>query len=380
MFRTATTSVRMLQAFSLVVSLAVLLWSLGLPTLQFTEAANITTVSNTLSDSDLAAVSNHTITFSSPTGIANGDTITVTFPLGFNLSTSSVDFSDIDIASTTDYSVAADCTGAEEIGAAIASQVLTLTFCSGDGAFLDAAGTTTIEIGTNATAGATGDQRVTNHGTAGSYEFDITAGASDAGSTRVVVLDNVVVTAAVDTIFSFTVSGFAVTGVDVNGTTTTATSSATEIPFGTLSADTIATVGQRLNVSTNAANGFVVTVQQSQDLLSATGADINGFIDGAYTDTPAAWQAPASTLGSTDTYGHWGLTSADDLNTSEFGSNLWVAASTTPRQVFENSGVADGTTANVGSTTVGYQVEIGSLQEAADDYSTTLTYVATPTF
>ena len=144
MFRTATTSVRMLQAFSLVVSLAVLLWSLGLPTLQFTEAANITTVSNTLSDSDLAAVSNHTITFSSPTGIANGDTITVTFPLGFNLSTSSVDFSDIDIASTTDYSVAADCTGAEEIGAAIASQVLTLTFCSGDGAFLDAAGTTTI--------------------------------------------------------------------------------------------------------------------------------------------------------------------------------------------------------------------------------------------
>jgi hypothetical protein len=31
-------------------------------------------------------------------------------------------------------------------------------------------------------------------------------------------------------------------------------------------------------------------------------------------------------------------------------------------------------------TEVGYKIEITPLQEAADDYTTTLTYIATPTF
>ena len=381
MFRTGTTSVRMLQAVSFIASLAILLWSLGLPSFERAQAAALTSVSNTLTDSDLGVVSNHTITFTTPTGVLNGETIVVTFPNGFNISTSSVDSTDIDVATTSDFSVAADCTGAEEVGASISGQDLTLTFCAGDGGSVPANGTTTIEIGTNATFGTTGDQQVTNHGTAGSYEFNITAGGSDAGATRVVILDDVVVTAEVDTIFDFTVSGFSTqTGIDVNGTSTTATSTATAIPFGTLTANQIVTAAQRLNVSTNASNGFVVTVEQSGDLMSATGADINGFQDGAYTNTPAAWAAPSASIGSPDTYGHWGLTSADDLNTDEFGSNLWVAASTTPRQIFENDGPADGSTANIGSTTVGYQVEVSSLQEAADDYSTTLTYIATPTF
>jgi hypothetical protein len=34
----------------------------------------------------------------------------------------------------------------------------------------------------------------------------------------------------------------------------------------------------------------------------------------------------------------------------------------------------------VGSTTVAYKVEITSLQEAAKDYTATLTYIATPVF
>jgi hypothetical protein len=139
-------------------------------------------------------------------------------------------------------------------------------------------------------------------------------------------------------------------------------------------------MAQDLAVSTNATQGFVVTVEQSQNLQTSTGADIDGFINGAYTNTPTAWTAPTAVLGNQDTWGHWGLTSEDDLNSTEFGTDLWVAASTTPRQVFHHNGPADGVTANSGSTRVGYQVQISPLQEAGDDYTTTLTYIATPTF
>ncbi|MCA9366631.1 hypothetical protein KC722_03570, partial [Candidatus Kaiserbacteria bacterium] len=182
----------------------------------------------------------------------------------------------------------------------------------------------------------------------GSYEIDITSGTGangDAGHTRVAILDNVDVTAQVDTTFDFVVSGVNTIGASVNGTSTSATSSATEIPFGTLSAGVVETIAQRLNVTTNAIGGFVVTVEQDQNLLSSTGADIDGFIDGAYTNTPAAWQAPGNNISDEDTWGHWGLTSEDsDLNTDEFGSDLWVAASTTPREIFSHDGPSDGTT------------------------------------
>ena len=140
------------------------------------------------------------------------------------------------------------------------------------------------------------------------------------------------------------------------------------------------TLAQRLNVLTNARNGFVVTVEQSQDLQSSTGAVIDSFTNGTYVNTPTAWSAPSNSIGDNRTWGHWGLTSEDNLNTDEFGTNLWVAASTTPRQIFQHASSSDGVTANIGSTTVGYQVQITALQEAGNDYNTTLTYIATPTF
>jgi hypothetical protein len=45
-----------------------------------------------------------------------------------------------------------------------------------------------------------------------------------------------------------------------------------------------------------------------------------------------------------------------------------------------HTGPSDGFTAGQGATRVGYQIEISALQEAGDDYSTTLRYIATPTF
>jgi hypothetical protein len=116
-------------------------------------------------------------------------------------------------------------------------------------------------------------------------------------------------------------------------------------------------MGHRLNVSTNARNGFVVTVFEDQNPLSQTGADIDLFRDGNATSSPSAWVSPANTLNQEQTYGHIGITSDDDLNSDEFGSALFVGnfQSTTTRQIFTATGTADGTTASIGSTTVALQ-------------------------
>jgi hypothetical protein len=381
---TTEKTVTLLRTIAIIAGLAVTMWSLGLGTLQFVDAANITDVSDTLSDSAPSVGSNHTISFVTPTGVANGATTTITFPAGFT-GVGSLGVEDVDFATTSNLSVATDCSGSERVRFIPSGQTVSFVFCPGDGGSLAAGATTTIRIGTNAAFPALpGNTQIVNPASEGSYEIGFNpVGASDSGWTRVVILNDVEVTAAVDTVFTFTVAGLP-TGSSVNGTTTTGSTGSTTIPFGTLVAGTGSTTAQRLAVTTNAANGYSVTVQVDQPLQSSTGADIDGFANGSYTNTPVTWTAPTAVLGSENTYGHWGFTS-DDTDTTrsagdEFGANEWAAASTSPRVVMSHTGPSNGTGVGVGTTTVGYKVQISSLQEAGDDYSTTLTYVATPVF
>jgi hypothetical protein len=376
----------LLQAMAFVVGLAIVLWSLGLPTFRFAEAANVRLVSDTLSDSAPSVPSNHTISFVTPTGVANGDSIILDFSDGpFVLG--AVAFDDVDITDDgTDLTIAAGCGGTEPVGFATSTNQIILTFCPGDTGELPANGTTTIEIGTNATFGATGNAQLTNP-TANSYEINITAGASDSGATRVAIISPVVVTAAVDTSFTFSVAGLGA-GSNVNQEPITGTTTATSVPFGVLTSGDATTSAQQLSVATNASYGFAVTVQVDQQLLSSTGADIDGFIDGAYTATPVAWAPPTGSISNENSWGHWGITTEDSSITAgltdPFDSagtgQRFVSASTTPVEVFRHDGPSDGTTAHIGRTRVGYKVEISPLQEAGDDYTATLTYVATPVF
>jgi hypothetical protein len=372
MFKTDKT-VLLLKTIASIASLAVILWSLGLPTLRFAEAAAITDVSDTLSDSSPSAGANHTITFVAPTEAIDGaDTIVLTFPASFDLST--IGEEDIDLLENGVNETAT--------GWSVATTATSITLTMG-GASIAAGATTTILIGTNATNEGSPDSQILNPASEGSYEINIDAGPSDSGATRVVIINSVQVTAAVDTIFTFSVAGLGA-GQTVNGDTTTGSASTTSIPFGALQPGVATTVAQELTVNTNAANGYVVTVQVDQPLQSSTGADIDGFVEGSYTDTPVAWAAPNDVIGQENTYGHWGITSDDATTTrssgDEFGPSEYASASTTPRVVMSNNGPANGTGTGVGTTRVGYKVEITTLQEAGDDYTATLTYVATPTF
>jgi hypothetical protein len=335
------------------------------------QAANLVEVSNLLSTSAPGVNSSHTFDFNIPTGSALGatNTVSIIFPAGFII--------DAGIAAS-DLTVTEDFGGTPNVvtptGVTLTGQ--TISF----GGVVAAAGITVRVV--VADTEVTNPAKVLAAGVGDSYEFTITTDAAgtpiDSGKTRVVIIDTVLVSAIVNTTFDFTITGLATT-TSVHGTTTTGTTGATSIPFGVLTADTRYILAQQLNVTTNARNGFVVTVETDGDLQSSTGAIIDTFIDGANTATPTAWQSPADNIALDTTWGHWGLASDDDL-TVPYATGQYSAALPTPQPVFTHGGPSDGVLANVGQANVLYQLEITPLQEAGDDYNTTLTYIATPTF
>lgn len=384
MIHTART-VRTLQAVAMTLGIALFLWSTGLPTFfHFAEAASITSASDTLSSSKPSTVSNHTIRFTTPNGISAGQTLVLTFPAQFTLPGAGFNFADIDVMDDGVDMTLQNGTGSGG-NWGVATTTTTITFDLTGAAAVGSSSVITIEIGTNATSGTTGDSQITNpSGTTTSYAINIGGTMQDSGVVRVAIVDQVTVSANVDTSLSFTVSGVNA-GQTVNGspTTTVATTSSSALPFGTLPIGISRTLAHDLTVSTNASNGYTVTVEQTGALQSTTGATIDGFIDGSNTTTPSAWQGPATLIANPATYGHWGLTSSDTAvgaRTAQFGSNQWVSGSTTPIAIMGHTGPADGVTAGTGAARIGYQIQISALQEAGDDYTTNLRYIATPTF
>lgn len=326
------------------------------------QAASLTFISDTLSTSNPGVTSAHTLAFTIPAGSAltNSDTVTITFPAGFT---------GVNTVVTGDISVTAS--GTPDAHANFAAGTSTISFNS-----------------VAATAGqevivAIANGKITNPGSTGSYRIGVNTGATttDSGNTEVAVVDTVLVTAVVETTFTFTVNGTATT-TSVNGNNTTGSTTATQIPFGTLTADTSELLAQQLTVATNAIHGFSVTVETDGNLQSANGAIIDNFVEGsdvAVAGTP--WAAPVTDINDATTWGHWGMTSDDtDLANNLDAAASYIAASTTPREIFSHNGPSDATTQDIGKAIVGYQIEISALQEAADDYQTTLTYIATPTF
>lgn len=374
-------TVRTLQAVAMSVVVALLLWSTGLPTVfRFAEAASITNASDTLETSAPGAGSNHTIEFITPNGLIIGQTIELTFPIGVNefvLNTIGVE--DVDIlvngsSSSTALTAAADTWG-------VSTTTSTITFTTPTNSGVGSSTPIIIRIGTHAVTSGSGDTKITNPTATGSYGIDIDGTMQDSGQVRVAIVDEVQVSASVNTSLTFTVSGVG-SGQSVNGspTTTASGTAATTLPFGTLDSNgTSKVLAHDLLVTTNADNGYTVTVEQEGDLASETGATIDGFIDGNYTTTPSPWQGPAANVSNTNTYGHWGLTSSDTnilaRGGSQFTSDTWVSGSTTPIAIMGHNGPVLATT-----TRIGYQIQISPLQEAASDYSTQLRYIVTPTF
>ncbi len=351
-------------------------------------AATVTTFSDSLSDSRPSTVSNHTIVWDvvDATGIQADDVFTLTFAANFD--TASIVEDDVDIADDgSDKTTAADCSGTEEFGVAMAGDVLTITACT-ELTTIEAASVVTIEIGTNATANGTGSHQITNP-TAGSYTIALadTTGYTDTGEIQVAVIAGVTTSLNVSASLSVTVS--AVNSADtVNSATTSVTSTASTMPFGTMTVNSDKVGAHSISVSTNAAEGYTVGIRWlgtgTNDGLASGSNNCDGFTNDTATNAdPKAWAAgtnPSGVAANTNTcwYGYTtedtalGTGTADRFTSS--GGDKWAPFSSTPYEVIYSSGPV-----NAEATKVGHKVEANAMQPQGS-YTGTVEYIATAVF
>jgi hypothetical protein len=337
-------------------------------------AAALANISDTLSSQTISTAANHTLVFRTPTGAGDSsDTITITLPAGFT--TNTFDFADVDLAHSaggqsnctaptyTNEETLAAAAGAAAWGATLAGQVLTLSApTDGIGAAAIAANACVqVQIGTHATAGATGNTQITNPGSAASYEIAFAGAFGDTGSTTVNIItdDTVDIAATVAQSLTFSISD-------------------TSIGFGTLNAaaaryatgDTLGsgseTEAHNLIVGTNAANGYTMTASGTTLTCSSCGSATITSIGAANTASSAGTEQFGLRMNAS------GGTGAVAAPYAAAGFAFDSAAF--PDQVASASGATSNTTYSVR-----YLANIAANTEAGA-YTATVTYVATANF
>lgn len=330
-------------------------------------ALALNNLSNTQSSLKANQLSDHTIQFVTPSGIAAGEDIQITFPVGYNLGSfnvTNVDFGTSTSASCTTFSqeTLAGAPSGLTWGVSQASQ--TLTILSGT-ATIPANRCVQIKIGSNATFGGAGVSQIVNPGTPGLYIITIGGSFGDTGSisTYIVPEDTVSLTGTVQQSLTFTISTTTIYFGDLlSGSAKFASSTNT-------AGDTVDTTAHTLGVSTNAPYGFAITVrgdtlisqQNSNNTITAVGAV-------AASSTPGTEQFAIRATES----GGTGVTI--DSTYSQPTSYGFDASTSTP------SLFATGTGVTLTSTiSVHYLANVAAITEAGT-YSTNLTYVATANF
>ncbi len=157
------------------------------------------------------------------------------------------------------------------------------------------------------------------------------------------------------------------TGTSFDGETTTLSTNANSIGFGTLAVNSPAVAAHTVTVSTNATAGYSTTIRYSQPLTKSGGETISNVL--GTNIAPNTWPTSITT-------GSFGYHSSDETlcsgNTSRFSSNnTWAALETTNYEVACATGPV-----TAEQTMVSYKLEIGN-QQPAGTYSSTVTYITT---
>lgn len=331
-------------------------------------AASLTSLSDTQSSLKISTLSDHTIQFVTPTGIAAGQAITVTFPSGYATGTFSVN--NFDLATSTSATCSGFTNALLTAGAAsgltwgVSVATATLYITSGT-AVVPANRCIQIKIGSNAISQASGTSVITNPSTPGAYSLTLGGTFGDNGSItqNIITNDTVSVSATVQQSLTFTIS-------------------TTTIYFGTLgvgddkfasstnsSGDSAETIAHTLTVATNAPSGYNLSIR-GQTLTSQQNA--------SNTISGIGSTVASSTLG-TEQFGiratsSGGTGATIDATYSALTSYGFDATATSSASLAVGSGSTDTTTfglryvANVSGTT------------EAGTYVASLIYVATANF
>lgn len=325
-------------------------------------AAFLNTLSDTMSSVKINNLSNHDFTFVSPTGVASGETIVLTFPASFSIPVG-LTFADVDVLDNgVDINLAAAPSGATA-GVARTSST-ELVFTNGTSP-IPAGDTIRIKIGTNATHQSVGSFQITNDGSIGNKTIGITGSFGDTGTTTVNLLsdDLVLVNAIVPQSFTFSISTNA---INFGALTPVGTKYASST---NVDGDTTDTVAHTLTISSNASAGYTITLlgqtltsqQNSPDTITPTGS------------SPVASASGSEQFGiyATASGGIGGSIAAPYATPSSFG----FESTATTSSLFASGSGSSGSTVY----SLHYVANISTLTEAGT-YSASLVYVGTSNF
>ncbi|HNW71649.1 MAG TPA: hypothetical protein PKZ36_00455 [Candidatus Paceibacterota bacterium] len=327
--------------------------------IQFATASALTSLKDTLTSEKASTVANHTIAFTTPTGVAASQTIILTFDNSTSIP-AGLDYTDIDLTDdAVDLTLAGSASGAT--WGVVRTSALVITFTNGTTA-VAAGSVITIEIGTNATFGVAGDQQITN-GVAGTTKLVITGTFTDTGTIAIPIIadDTVVVNAVVQPIISFTLSDNTIYFGNLSSSLT-CFAQGTD-PLNTTCPVTTETEAFNMTAGTNATSGYVITIKGGT--LTSGGNTITA---------PAVNTVP--TVGQEQFGVRFTSSGGTGTVTAPYAAAGYAlsSTSTTTAQIASAPGVSATTTYSAR-----YLATIGTSTEAGI-YTTSHTYVATSTF
>ncbi|HEX4662329.1 MAG TPA: hypothetical protein VH144_01810 [Candidatus Saccharimonadales bacterium] len=214
---------------------------------------------------------------------------------------------------------------------------------------------------------------ITNATAAGTTYYQRFATYNDTGCTGAV--DNVTiaytyttgqaVSISVDPSLAFTISSVA-SGGTVNGATTTATSTSSTIPLGTITSSANAIAAQDTVVTTNAGSGYTT-------YLRYLAAPTNG--SHPFVDTAGSNASPATfTAAGTEAFGYTTSSTSLSGTAARFSGGKWAAFTTTATEVARNTAAASSDT-----TRIGFQAGVSGTTPAGA-YTGTVIYSVTPLY
>jgi len=170
---------------------------------------------------------------------------------------------------------------------------------------------------------------------------------------------------------SFTISGIS-SGQTTEGVTTDVATTPSSVPFGELTFSSETEAAQRLDITTNATDGYQIFVYEAQGLLHPSGNQIDPVT--TTNPTPGTWAA-GCTGGADGCYGYHAGDDALSAGSTRFAAdNSYAQFDSTPREVAYSAIPTDGDTVDMV-----YKVQVQDTQ-VGGIYESNITYIIVPVF
>lgn len=359
-------------------------------------------IEDVLEDSRPSTDSNHTVQFVTPSGVAAGQAFTIEFDDGgtnFTIS-GTMDYEDFDLAvdedgtpdscsgTLVDQDLAAAPSGTTwGVGINTTTDVVTIT----SGTDTIASNTCVIiEIGDNAQYGVGGAEKIENPSSANYYDIlvDVNSG-TDSGTAKVVIVDTLTARVTISETLTFTVSAVATGSCDDrpgDNVNEVATTVGTLVDFGSVTTEEFYDACHQLEVGTNAAGGYVVTVTESDQLTYGAQQIADGNCDSSCTESSEeTWATSANNgfgyciddiTGDAGATAQSGMDQCDHATVPEYKIFPELNQDTPEAQNIMSS--AGALTTN-DQTQLGYRVTVPSATSAGT-YENNIILICTPTY